>query len=436
MCAICGIATHVPDTAEPASAPVDRTRFAALRNPSSRNYIVGASMSMGGDSIEHVISYWVMYQQFHSPALAGFAVISHWVPALFSVYFGAWADRSDCRKIIQLAQVLYMAVSATWGVLFLTNSLQVWHCLVLLSVHGLAGAIWAPAEQLMLHDLAGRETLPSAVRLNSTGRSTGFLAGPALGSVMLLVLGPSLAIFANVLVYLPMTIWLMRTPYTGHVRDAAAPSRVSPADAMKILREVTGQPVLISMVLLGGISSFLIGSGIQPQMPEFAVDLGLNQAGIGYGLLLAANSAGAVLGGVILESTHWLKPTVRAAMISTLVWAGCFLGFAIAQQYVVALLLLVGAGVANLSAQATAQTLVQLLAPAEKRGRIVGVYAMASNGLRAGSGLSIGLLGGAIGIHWSLALSAIVLATLVMWLMWNTERAAAATRPAIAQRYA
>src|SRR5215470_11069633 len=200
MCAICGIAAHVPDTSQPAAAaaPADRTRFAALRVPDCRNYIVGASMSMGGDSIEHVISYWVMYQQFHSPALAGFAVISHWVPALFSVYFGAWADRSDCRKIIQLAQLLFMSVSVAWGVLFLTNSLQVWHCLVLLSMHGLAGAIWAPAEQLMLHDLAGRATLPSAVRLNSTGRSTGFLAGPALGSVMLLVLGPWLGIFVNV----------------------------------------------------------------------------------------------------------------------------------------------------------------------------------------------------------------------------------------------
>ena len=72
-----------------------------------------------------------------------------------------------------------MSVSAIWGVLFLTNSLQMWHAMVLLSMHGLAGAIWAPAEQLMLHDLAGRETLPSAVRLNSTGRSTGFLAGPS-----------------------------------------------------------------------------------------------------------------------------------------------------------------------------------------------------------------------------------------------------------------
>jgi MFS family permease len=439
MCAICGIATHVPDTSQPTSPAPDRTRFAALRNPNCRNYITGASLSMGGDSIEHAITYWVMYQQFQSPALAGFAVISHWVPALFSVYFGAWADRSDCRKIIQLAQVLYMSVSAIWGVLFLTNSLQVWHCLVLLSMHGLAGAIWAPAEQLMLHDLNGRDTLPSAVRLNSTGRSVGFLAGPALGSLMLIVLGPALGIFTNILMYLPMTIWLARTPFTGHVRDqlASRTARVAPLDAIRVLREVVTQPILITMVLLGGISSFLIGSGIQPQMPEFAIDLGLNQAGVGYGMLLAANSAGAVLGGIILESTHWLKPTLRVALVSTLVWSGCLLGFAVSPYYGLSLALLVGAGVANLCAQSTAQTLIQLLAPAEKRGRIVGVYTMAANGLRAGSGLTIGLLGGVIGIHWSLALSTLTLAVSVVVMMWYVSRMSAQTQVKVAaQRFA
>src|SRR3954468_17082459 len=112
MCALCGIPTHIPEPQPETQAAVDRTRFAAFRNPQSRDYIVGASLSMGGDSIEHVISYWVMFQQFHSPALAGFAVISHWVPSLFSVYFGAWADRYDCRKISQLAQLLFMSVSA------------------------------------------------------------------------------------------------------------------------------------------------------------------------------------------------------------------------------------------------------------------------------------------------------------------------------------
>jgi len=108
------------------------------------------------------------------------------------------------------------------------------------------------------------------------------------------------------------------------------------------------------------------------------------------------------------------------------VWAGCLLGFALSRNYTLSLALLVCAGMANLSSQSIAQTLVQLLAPAEKRGRIVGVFAMASNGLRAGSGLSIGLVGGLIGIHWSLGLSALTLVVLVLGLILYTARAAAA----------
>jgi MFS family permease len=317
-----------------------------------------------------------------------------------------------------------MAVSVSWGILFVTDSLQVWHAMLLLSVHGLAGAIWMPAEQLMLHDLAGRETLPSAVRLNSTGRSVGFLAGPAIGSVLLLALGPAVGIFANVLMYLPLSIWLLRTPYTGHIRDGGpSPARVSLFDAARVLREVAGQPVLISMIVLGGMSAFLIGSGIQSQMPEFAEDLGVGDASLAYGLLLAANAAGAVLGGIILEITHAMPISVRSAFIGTLAWALCMFGFALSGSYALSILLLVGAGMANLAAQSIAQTLVQLRAPAASRGRVLGLYNMASSGLRAGSGFSIGIVGGLIGIHWSLAMSAALLTLIVAGLMLFTARA-------------
>ena len=71
---------------------------------------------MMADNIEHVITYWVIWQRFHSPALTGFEVISHWLPfLLLSPYFGALADRYDCRKLIQGSQALFMAVSARLG---------------------------------------------------------------------------------------------------------------------------------------------------------------------------------------------------------------------------------------------------------------------------------------------------------------------------------
>src|ERR1700737_4932453 len=103
-------------------------------------YFFGTATAMLADNIEHVISYWVIFQKFHSPALGGFAVISHWAPfLLFSVHAGALADRFDPRRIIQLGMLLFMFVSVAWGILFTTGTLQIWHAMALLVIHGIAG---------------------------------------------------------------------------------------------------------------------------------------------------------------------------------------------------------------------------------------------------------------------------------------------------------
>src|SRR4051812_44542098 len=188
------------------------------------------------------------------------------------------------------------------------------------------------------------------------------------------------------------------------------------------------------MVALGGLSSLFISAALGPQMPEFASGLGIEQAGLAYGVLLAANAAGGVFGGILLEATGLLRPNARTAMLSTIIWSLCMLGFAMSQSYPLSIGLLVAAGVANLASQSIAQTLVQLLAPPEKRGRVVGVYNMSSSGLRIGSGFTVGVLGAFIGIHWSLAASSLALCVIVVGLLVYTVRAA--TRlpaPAVAQ---
>ena len=128
--------------------------FTALREPVFRRYFAGAASLMMADSIEHVISYWMMWQKFQSPALAGFAVISHWVPFLFfSIWSGGLADRYDPRRLIQAGMAVFMAVSIGWGVLFLSDALEMWHAAALLILHGLAGVLWGPAAQVYIHDL-------------------------------------------------------------------------------------------------------------------------------------------------------------------------------------------------------------------------------------------------------------------------------------------
>ena len=179
--------------------------------------------------------------------------------------------------------------------------------------------------------------------------------------------------------------------------------------SLRVLRDVRSDHTLISMIVLGGLGSFFIGTSLQTAMPLFAHALGAGGAGIAYGVLLFANGAGGVIGGILLEATGSIKPNVRAAVVSTAVYGVTTLFFALTSSYLIALTLLVISGVANLASMSIGQTIVQLRAAPADRGRVVGLYGVSANGLRAGSGFTVGILGAAIGIHASLALSAAAL---------------------------
>ena len=155
-----------PASASGPAGAHDARSYAALRHPASRIYLIGAALAMMADSVEHVISYWMIFEKFQSPALAGFAVIAHWVPfLLFSIWAGGLADRVDPRRLIQAGMALFMLASLGWGLLFLTDRLERWHAIVLLIVHGFAGVLWAPAGQVLIHDIVGERQLQSAIRL-------------------------------------------------------------------------------------------------------------------------------------------------------------------------------------------------------------------------------------------------------------------------------
>jgi MFS family permease len=404
----------------PAAAP--HVAFAALRHPGFRSYFLLSALAMMADNIEHVISYWVIFQKFHSPALGGFAVVSHWLPfLLFSVYSGALADRYDPRRMIQIGMLLFMGVSVAWGVLFVTGALEVWHAGLLLVVHGVAGVLWGPPSQLLLHDIVGREHLQSAVRLNATARQLGLLMGPGIGGGLLLLLGANLGILVNAALYLPFILWLAVAPYGPKFRaaGAAAATRAvrSLADIGRALREIAQHRVIAVMTLLAGAVSLFIGNAYQAQMPGFAHDLGHGNADFSYSMLLAADAAGALTAGFVLESRGLLPPRAATACLLAMAWCVALGGFALASSYPLALALLFVAGFVELSCNAMAQTLVQLEAPAEMRGRAIGVFNMFAMGMRTFSGVTVGLVGARIGIHGSLAASAAALFVVIVLLL-------------------
>lgn len=379
-------------------------------------------ITMLADNVEHVMSYWVMSQKFHSASLGGFAVIAHWLPyLLFSVAVGALNDRFDSRRLIQMGAVLFMLVSLGWGYFFVTGTLQMWHAMVLLVMHGLAGVFWLTSSQILLYDIVGRDSIASAVRLSATARYMGMLVGPGVGSIMMRTLGSTNGMFVNAALYLPIIIWLIAAPYGVKFRTTEALRRPvrGLGDIIDTLRDVRAIPVLTAMIVLAGAASFFIGNSYQAQMPTFATDLGHGDPGAAYTVLLGADAAGALTGGLLLESGFRIFAirTQNALGLAAL-WASALCGFALIHSYPLAIILLFFAGFFELSFSSMTQTIVQLEAPTEIRGRVLGLFGMSSSGLRTFSGVIVGVVGGFATVHVSLALAAgtLIAVTLVLWL--------------------
>lgn len=388
----------------------------ALRAPGYRTFLLTFMLAMMADNIEHVISYWVAFQKFHSAALGGFAVVSHWVPFLmFSVPVGALNDRFDSRRLIQVGMVLFITASVGWGYFFVTDSLKLWHAMVLLTLHGCAGVLWSTSSQMLLYDIVGPGVLASAVRLNATARYLGVLVGPGVGSIIMRTLGPTRGIFVNTVFYLPLLIWLVSAPYGRHFRAAAAiPKRAVRgfADILETVRDVREIPVVAAMVLLAGAASFFIGNSYQAQMPGFAQDLGHGDPGTAYTLLLGADAAGALLAGILLETRgSWLRTAPASAIKIALLWGCALCAFSFMHAYPAAIAVLFMAGFLELSFSSMTQALVQMNAPDHIRGRVLGLFSMSASGLRAFSGVTVGLLGSVTNIHISLAMSAAAFVT-------------------------
>jgi MFS family permease len=168
-------------------------------------------------------------------------------------------------------------------------------------------------------------------------------------------------------------------------------------------------------------------------MPAIAATIGgpglATGGGTAYSVLLVANGLGGVLGGLLLEGTGWLRLTVRSALWTTLVYGATSAFFALTHEYLIAAPLLIIGGIANLAALTITQTVVQLRAPRERRGQVVGVYGVGANGMRIGSGFTVGLLGAAVGLRpalgWSSAAMCACVLVLAGYLARNARRSPA-----------
>ncbi len=226
---------------------------------------------------------------------------------------------------------MFICVSLGWGYFFITDTLETWQAMLLLVLHGCAGVFWQTPSQLLLHALVKPEDLQSAVRLNATTRYLGILVGPAVGGLMLNWLGPTNGIFLNACYYVPVILWLWRLQYRREATGRTAVRGL--ADIVHTVREIANRPAIVTMSLLAAAASACIGNSYQAQMPNFAVDLGHGNPDAAYSVLLAADAAGALTAGVLLETLGGFKTAPRTALLLAMGWCCALAAFALTSIY-------------------------------------------------------------------------------------------------------
>lgn len=412
----------------PPVRPRSASPFAALSFRPFLWWFLSQILSASGGMTQAVATSWLVLQLTGSAVdLSALSAITMLPSLLFGAWCGALVDRLDRRRVLIATQSLLTAVSLLLYTLIAVHHASYWSILALSGATGLVSALDGPARQVYVLDLVGRRRLASAVSLYEVILNTSRVLGPAIGGMLLALLGPAACVLANALSYLaPLAVLLRQKPdvagheelagheeaagheeVTGHeeiagheqsASDDAAPVAKGPARTSRRgatregLRYAWSVPAIRSCLLIAAASGILFNSSLM--FPLMAVRV-FHLGGGGYGALLSAFGLGALPGALL--AARGGEPTGRQVALLAGATGACTVatGFSPALP-----LLYVGAAAVGFSSiwmVARANTLVQLCARPELRGRVMGAWTMALPGASPITSIAVGVLADAAG---------------------------------------
>lgn len=362
----------------------------ALGQRNFRFYFIGQSASFVGTWMQQIALAWLIYRLTGSPFMLGLATFAGNIPILFLAPFGGvWSDRLNRRRAMMLTQALSLMQAAVLAGLTFAGQIEVWHLLAAAAFLGVVNAFDTPLRQAFLLEMVGsRENLPNAIALNSLMMNGSRLIGPALAGVVLAAAGEAWCFLLNAASYLAMLAAL------AAMRLAAAPAPPGGQHWLTGLREALhfawNFPPSRYLIGLVALVSF-VATPYASLMPVFARDL-LGGDASTLGLLVGASGAGAMAGVLYLAGRR------GAAGLERLIAAAGFsagIGLVLFSQSAtlwlsLALLPMVGFGIIAIAA--SANTILQLVAPDAMRGRLVSLHIAAFLGVMPVGSLVFGLL--------------------------------------------
>jgi MFS family permease len=360
--------------ATPGSAVLRRQHpWSVLRHRNFALLFWGQLISSTGTQMQIVAVAWQVFLLTHSAIALGLIGLFQAIPRIiFSLVGGMFADVFDRRKLLLVIQIVLAALSAVLALCTLFHVINMFIIYAVVLVAASVSAFDFPTRQAIIPNLIPRERLMDAMPLYMAMIQLTGIVGPTVGGFVIAWLGLANTYWIDVISYAVVigSLLFMTVPRIAAEKRTQAGFQ-SLIDAMRFLRT---QPIILAVISLDFFATFF-GSPLS-LLPIFASNI-LHVDAQGLGILLAADSIGAV---VLTPLTGRIGRVVRQGLgiaLAILVWGICIIAFGLFPVSLwLAALFLAGAGAANMVSMILRFLVIQIITPDEFRGRISSVNAM------------------------------------------------------------
>ncbi len=398
-------------------------RFAALHNRNFTLLWVGLIVSQIGTWMQNVAQAWLVLQLTNSPLWLGLLGLSFAVPMIvLPLVGGAIADRVNRVKLLYFTEIAMLLNAFALALLTWLGIVQVWHILVTSFIGAALLAFDNPARQALIPDLVPPRDIMNALSLNSATYNGAALIGPALAGALLGTLGAGWMFFLNGVSFLAVVFALMAMRDV-HTHSGGKPTTL--VDAMTTGLAFAWRNRMIRALLLLSAFAAIFGRSYQNFLPIFARDI-WRGGPQGYGLLLSAAGAGALVGAFGLAAIKKMSRHGAVLATSGLIFSAAIIAMALSPALELGAILLFIAGVSATMFGTITATFIQIATPNELRGRVMSLYAITLIGLPSlgalGSGASAEALGGIQGAPRAILIGAIILGIVLIMvtpLIWQ-----------------
>ena len=357
------------------SRPVRHLRrghpLGVLRNSQYRRYWAAGFTTFTGFNMQILIRGWLMYDLTQSPLMVTMVTAAMMMPMLFlSLVGGALADRLD-RKMITMAADFTLLGS--FAALFAVSALGVmapWHIITISVINGIAFALAVSARQAMVSGLVHREQMRTAVGLSSTTYNSAQIIGPAIGGVMIPVVGVTWALAVSALLVVPALFLYASLKPVHHtsVNDAKG----SVVENVKAGLSYAYRQSTLRFLMLGAMVMILTVGPFQSLMPVFAEDV-LHVGADGLGVLMLASGIGSLIGSITVVTIGKSVGHQKLELFFGLFGAAMLAAFALSPWYPLSIILVSLTAFATTSFMVVNMTVIQVTTPDYIRGRVVSV---------------------------------------------------------------